>query len=662
MEIPLLTDIVIILGLAVLVILLFQKLKLPNILGFLVTGAIAGPQGLSLVKAVHEVEVLAEVGVILLLFVIGLEFSLSSLAAIKKAVFFGGGLQVVLTVATVGLLAYGVGFESNRAVFLGFLFSLSSTAIVLKLLQERGEISAPHGKLSLAILIFQDIIVIPMMLFAPILAGKSENVLVSILTLSGKGAGLILFVILSARYVMPEILYQVARTKSRELFILAIVVICFAVAWLTASLGLSLALGAFLAGLIISESDYSHQAAANILPFREIFISIFFVSIGMLLDLAFLIQNLPLILLLVICTFLLKGALTTIAAILLRYPPKTFILTGLVLFQIGEFSFILSRTGIEYQLLDPATYQYFLSVSILTMAATSFIVQYGERITNALLDTRLTGSVLNKLIRVRQQKKHFKGKEKEELNDHVVIVGFGINGRNVAAAARNSNIPYVVIELNPDTVRDEKSRGEAIIYGDAIHEAVLQYANIHKARVIVIAISDPSSSKKIISTIREKNKHVHIIVRTRFLNEMESHLRLGADEVIPEEFETSIEIFNRVLARYLVPKDEIEKFTRSIRSDNYEMFRELTQTRDKAFDLPGVEVAAVKVLDSPAGIAKKTIMEAGIWDNYKVTIVAVKREKEMIYDISQDFRIHREDVLYVIGKPDHIAEFSRKLS
>lgn len=231
MEIPLLTDIVIILGLAVLVILLFQKLKLPNILGFLVTGAIAGPQGLSLVKAVHEVEVLAEVGVILLLFVIGLEFSLSSLAAIKKAVFFGGGLQVVLTVATVGLLAYGVGFESNRAVFLGFLFSLSSTAIVLKLLQERGEISAPHGKLSLAILIFQDIIVIPMMLFAPILAGKSENVLVSILTLSGKGAGLILFVILSARYVMPEILYQVARTKSRELFILAIVVICFAVAW-----------------------------------------------------------------------------------------------------------------------------------------------------------------------------------------------------------------------------------------------------------------------------------------------------------------------------------------------------------------------------------------------------------------------------------------------
>lgn len=662
MEIPLLADLVIILGLAVLVILAFQRLNLPNILGFLLSGAIAGPYGLSLVQASHEVDILAEIGVILLLFVIGLQFSLKSLAAIKRAVFIGGGLQVLITIGVVALLAIGFGYETGEAIFLGFLFSLSSTAIVLKLLQERGELTAPHGKFALAILIFQDIIVVPMILFTPIIAGESKNVWISILTLGLKGLGLILVVILSARYVVPRLLYQVAKTKSKELFILTIVVICFAVAWLTSSFGLSLPLGAFMAGLIISESDYSHQATANVLPFREIFTSIFFVSIGMLLDLGFLFQNLPLILVFTIFTIVIKGIICTVAALILKYPPRTFILVGLSLFQVGEFAFILSKTGIEYDLIAMETYQYFLSISILTMAATPFLIKFGDRITSALLDTSLTGSFFKRLFRNVHTVSTPKSSKEEELKDHIIIIGYGVNGRNVAKAAQNSNIPYSIIELNAETVREEKRKGEPIVYGDAIHDEILHSVNLHKARVIVVAISDPSATKKIILNIRESNKHVYIIVRTRFLNEIDENLRLGADEVIPEEFETSIEIFNRVLTKYLVPKDEIEDFTRSLRADNYEMYRELGTNRQRPFVLPEMEISALKVINAPSGIAEKTLEEANIRNHYKVTVVAIKRDDQVYYELTADTKIHFNDVLYVIGKPEDIAILKHDLS
>ena len=319
MENLLIQDIVIILGLSVGVLLIFQKLKLPTIVGFLITGMIAGPYGLSLINAPENVAKLAEIGIILLLFLIGMEFSLKNLAAIKKTVYIGGTLQVVLTIIFVSFIAYSLGYKPGTAVFIGYLFSLSSTAIVLKLLQDRGEINSPHGKITLAILIFQDIIVVPMMLTTPLLTGESKSFANDLMFLALKGGALILIVIIGARYVVPKLLFQVAKTKSKELFILTIVVICFSVAWLSSSLGLSLALGAFLAGLIISESDYSHEAVANILPFREIFTSFFFVSIGMLLDSQFLIEHWWVILLFTILTFFVKGVIASVAAFFLKY-------------------------------------------------------------------------------------------------------------------------------------------------------------------------------------------------------------------------------------------------------------------------------------------------------------------------------------------------------
>lgn len=312
-EFPLLSDIVVIFGLATLVILLFMRMKIPTIIGFLFTGALAGPYGLSFVKASTAVDVLSEIGVILLLFVIGMEFSLKSLMAIKKAVFIGGSLQVFLTIAVTSVLANFLGFDWNIAVFMGFLFALSSTAIVLKLLQEAGQVNTISGRTTLAILIFQDVIIVPLMLFTPMLAGQTDNIALSLLFMALKAGLVILITIISAKYLIPNLLYRVAKTRSEELFLLSIIVTCFAVAYLTSLLGLSLGLGAFLAGLIISESDYSHHATGKILPFREIFLSFFFVSVGMLFDISFLFSNILVILSLTALTIFVKFILVAIS-------------------------------------------------------------------------------------------------------------------------------------------------------------------------------------------------------------------------------------------------------------------------------------------------------------------------------------------------------------
>lgn len=652
-EFSLLKDIVTILGSAVVVILLFQRFKIPTIVGFLITGILIGPYGFQFISAIHEVELLAEIGVILLLFVIGLEFSLKSLAAIRKAVLLGGASQVLLTTGVTYLVFQFFGYSFSKSVFLGFLLSLSSTAIVMKMIQDKNQVNSPQGKISLAILIFQDIIVVPMMLFTPFLAGQFEgNLMIELSFLLLKVVLIIVFVIVAARYVVPKLLYQVARSKSKELFILAIVVICFAVAWLTSMLGLSLALGAFMAGLIISESEYSHQATSNILPFREIFTSFFFVSIGMLLDFMFLLKHFPVILGFTLLVFLVKGMIAASAALILRYPFRIGILVGFALFQVGEFAFILSEAGMQYGLLSPSVYQYFLSVSILSMAVTPFIFNYGNRIADNIARSRITKGF----------KKVIPPKQKHEYEDHVVIIGYGLNGRNVAKAAKNSGIPYVIIEMNADTVVKERAKGEPIFYGDAVQDLILSEVNISKARVAVIAISDPDATKKVIVGIRDQSKHINIIVRTRFINEIEENMKLGADEVIPEEFETSIEIFTRVLQKYLVPMDQVEEFVKRIRSENYEMFRSMPSAYPtEKLDVPGVELNSYTVQQGPNVVIGKTLEESQIRNRYGVTLVAVKRNDEMKTEIGKDTRILQDDIIYVFGKPENLKKFEENI-
>lgn len=654
MHLPLLQDLVIILGFSIVVVFVLNRFKIPSILGFLFTGVLIGPHALSLIEAVEQVEIISEIGVILLLFVIGMEISIKQLLSIKKTVFVGGSIQVGATVLVASSVYYGLGYPLNESVFIGFLFSLSSTAIVLKVFQDRNELDTPHGKNALAILIFQDLIVVPMMLLAPIMSGQSENIGASILSLLIKASIVIVITIVSARYLVPKLMHIIAKTESKELFLLTTFAICFAVAFLTSEAGLSLALGAFLAGLIISESEYSHQATSTILPFRELFTSLFFISVGMLLDLSYFLNNLLIVILLVISVFVVKSIIAGLAIAVLKYPSRTVIITGVSLFQVGEFAFILSKVGIEYNLLTPSANQLFLSVSILTMLLTPFIIIFSEKIAFGVLRIKFLDNILkNKSVETKAQI--------DEVENHLVIIGYGINGSNLVKAAQYMNISYVVVELNAVTVREQKKNGIPIIYGDATEDHILESINLTKARALVIAISDTNATKTIMSKVRQMSHSLYTIVRTRYVKEIEELHALGADEVIPEEFETSIEIFTRVLHNFLIPQEDIEKFTNSLRSDNYSLFHKKSSF-PRAYtlpEIPGFNIISLSVKTDSGKILKKSIGDLDIRNKYGINILSIKRRDDFINIVKPSEKIRRSDILFVQGKQQNIDKFSK---
>jgi CPA2 family monovalent cation:H+ antiporter-2 len=657
MAIPLLSDLVIILGLSLAVILFLQRVRLPLVLVFLITGVVAGPHGLGLIRAVHEVEILAEVGVIVLLFSIGIEFSLKSLVRIWRTVILGGALQVLLTAATAFLLARAFGQTPREAVFMGMLVSLSSTAIVLRLLQERAEVDSSHGRSALGVLIFQDMAIVPMMLFTPILALGEGDVLAPLLGLAGKAVIIVGLVLVAARWLCPWILFRVARTRNREVFLLATAAMGLTAAWLTSLAGLSLALGAFLAGLVISESEYSAQALGEILPFKELFLAFFFVSVGMLLDLSYVVREIPEVMGTAILVLGLKAGVAALAVRLLGFSLGTAVVAGLALSQIGEFSFILSRTGLEVGLLPGDHEQLFLAVSVITMAATPFVLAGAPRLARRLeglpLPLWLLGSGPGKI------EAGLKGPE-ESFQDHLVIVGFGVNGRNLARAARVAGIPYVILETNPETVRRERAEGESIFFGDASHPAVLHHAGVGRARILVSAISDPGNTRRIVELGKRMNPGLFIVARTRYVQEVEPLSKAGADEVIPEEFETSVEILVRVLRRYLIPQVEIEEFVADVRSGGYEMFRKLAgkggvASLDLSSHLPDSEVGTVRVGER-SFLVGRTLKDSALRAEYGITLLAVQRAGETNANPGADFVFEAEDLLIVFGSPRQMVD------
>ncbi len=658
MEIPLLNGIVVIFSLAIVVILICHKLKIPSVVGYLITGIVAGPYGFSLINEIHEVEVLAEIGIILLLFTIGIEFSLKKLIELRKPVLVGGSLQLLLTGGISLLLAMLIGLSINQAIFAGFLITLSSTAIVLKIIQERGEIDSPHGRGSLGILIFQDVAVVPMMLIVPILVGIGEggNLSNELILLGIKGIVIIVAVVVSAKWVIPRLLYSIVKTKSRELFLLSIVLICFAVAWFTSKAGLSLALGAFLAGLIISESEYSHEALGSVLPFKDIFLSFFFVSIGMLFNVGFLLDNLILVILITLGVITLKALAATISAMVIGFPLRSAILVGLALSQVGEFSFILSRTGAQHGMFSGDSYNLFLAVSVISMALTPFIISSSPKLAQRAMSLPFP---------IRLKHGSYAQEHQEDLSEtlegHIVIIGYGLNGRNVARAASISEIPYVILEMNPDVVKEERDKGEPIYQGDACQEAVLKHFHIQKAKVLVIAISDPVAARGITEVARRLSKKVFIIVRTRYIRELEPLCELGASEVIPEEFETSVEIFSRVLHKYLIPKDEIEKFILELRSESYDMLRSVSKKthhfQNLKMHIPDMDIKSFRV-GATSNLIGKDMSEIGLRKDYGVTVLAIRRNTEVILNPHGEIRIEPNDILILVGLIDKLIDIS----
>ncbi|MFW5490604.1 MAG: cation:proton antiporter [Desulfovibrio sp.] len=656
MELAILGDMAILLALAVAVTSIFHTLRLPVIVGYLLTGVLAGPHGLHLIAMVHQVETMAEVGVVLLMFTIGADLSFGELMRLKKPVFLGGMLQVGLCIGIFGLMAAMLFSNPSQAVFVGCLIALSSTAIVLKLLNQRAELESPHGRMALSFLIFQDLAIVPMILITPFLAGTQPTSGMALLVPLLKAAGLVGALFLLSRRVIPAVLGFVVRTRSREMLLLTTLGLCLGIAYFSWMLGLSLSLGAFMAGLIMSESKYSLSALEGILPLRDVFISLFFISMGMLLNIGFLAHNLPKALLAFAAILLVKPLLSGLPALLLGYPARTAIITGLALAQIGEFSFVLAKEGLNLGLVQQDGYQLFLAASILTMCVTPVLVHLAPK----LADTITAWPFMARFNRLPTSTDPDGAvNEKYEKGHHLIIVGFGVGGRHLARTARQAGIDYVILETNPDTVREAAAAGEPILYGDAAYEDVLRHVGAEKARALVIVISEPASVRRITDTARSINPCLHIVARTRFLSEIGPLKELGANDIVPEELETSVEIFARVLAKYLIPRQDIERMVADVRNREYSLLVDEAAALAPLHTMQGLDIQAniaTLRVEKGAPLEGKTLGESDLRNQHGLSVVAVSREGKMIPNPGAEEELKAGDIAYVFGQVPSVTQ------
>ena len=656
-ELNVLRDLLVLFGLGVAVVVLFHRAKIPPIVGFLITGVLCGPYGFGLIRGVHEVEALAEIGVVLLLFTVGIEFSIQQLLRIRKFLFLGGGLQVGLTLLLTTLLSRLAGLAWPVATFLGMLVALSSTAIVLRLFGDRGEMATLSARGALAILIFQDLCIVPLVLLTPYLGGTGGEP-ITMLWVALKALLFLVAAVIAARFVVPRLLEIVVNTRKREVFLLTIVLLCLGTAWASSHIGLSLALGAFIAGLVISESPYSHQALGEMLPLREVFNSLFFVSMGMLFDVRTLLEHPALIIGALAATVAVKTAVTMGVAWVMGYPLRTAIILALAIAQIGEFSFVLSKVGLEANLLDAELYQLFLAVAVGSMALTPALHAVAPAVARTL------ERVVPRRLSAGRAMPGLDDQPLPHAEDHVVIIGFGLNGRNLARVLARNGIPYVAIEMNPETVRNERDRGVPVMFGDASRPEILEHAGIGRARVVVIAISDRAATAATVAAIRALNPLVHIITRTRYTLEMDGLFALGSDEVVTEEYETSIEIFARVLRRYFVPRDEIDRSVKEIRQSGYDAFRSISRPPTSAMGIERfLSNISLEVYRAEAGsaVAGRTLIESNLRAASGAAVVAIQRTNGggMLVNPQGRDTIEPGDAALLLGEPAQISAAGR---
>lgn len=656
MDIPILRDITIIFSVAALSLFICHKWRIPEILGYLITGILLGPYGLSVIHAVHEVEIMAEIGVVLLLFAVGLEFSLQHLVTLKRPALLGGFLQVGLTA---GLL-FGLSFVLFRyelpfSILLGMMASISSTAIILKVLGAKQQLDSPHGRVSTAILIFQDIAVIPMILALPLIAGHSAATGDSIGIMLLKAVGLIAVVFIGARIIAPRIFHMTAATKNQELFLLVVVLLCLGTALLSYKAGLSLALGAFLAGIMVTESGYGQQALGNVIPFKDVFTGFFFVSVGMLVQPMVFAAHPALIISSAAGILLSKTLIAGVVVLFLGYPLKTAIFTGIALAQVGEFSFIMASTANSLDIFPQGQYPIAVTVIVLTMAASPFYINAAPRLVEIFLNFPFSKKL--KAGTIQQE-----APRPNQLTDHMIVIGYGIIGKQVGKAAKKSGIGFSIIEMNPDTVREEKIAGECIYFGDASQDVVLEKAGIENARIIVVTIPDPAAVRRIVETARRMQPSIYIIARARYFLEMEPLHQLGANDVVVEEFETSIETFARALQKYQIGLDQIHDFTMEIRSDGYRLFRdnEAAGSCPSEMEISGMQTQTITVpVNSSAH--EKTLREMDIRFRYAINVLAIHRGNEKILNPGSDTVIHERDDLIIIGASQAITKLNEAL-
>jgi monovalent cation:H+ antiporter-2, CPA2 family len=651
-----LPQLVAVLGLGVVAALGVAFLRLPAVAGFMVAGAIASATGIVTDK--ESVDLLAEIGVVLLLFTIGLEFSLERLRRIWRLVVIGGALQVGLTtLATLGVsIAFGETF--SRGVFFGFLVALSSTAIVLRGLTERGEVDAPHGRFTIGALIFQDLCVVPMMLLIPVLGGQGgDNPALAIALAMGKATLFVVATLVGGRIVLSRVFKRVDLTHSREVFLLAVLVVCAGIAGVTAAFGLSLALGAFLAGMLLSDTAYGHRAMANVLPLRDVLTSLFFMSLGMLFDLRVVIEQPTLVLVLFAGMFFAKGLIATVASIAMKFPARVAWLAGVSLAQFGEFGFVLAKEGEKVALLTPYESSVLLAAGLLTMFITPVSMRLAPHVAAGA-----------QLLRPLERLLGARGIDEitatdERLKGHVIVAGHGLGGTLLIEALRSAQIPFLGIDLDAEAVRQARLRREPVYYGDATSDEVLSHAHLERAAALVLLLSDDDATRRAVSVARQLAPHVPILVRARRFADTPGFRQLGATDVVSEELEAGIEMIARVLRVKSVPINVLGPLVARARDGRGEGARRLTVPRVKLGEsriLDQLKVEPVLLAEGSFAIGK-TLGALELRRHTGAAAVAVERGGVLVEEVGADSMLEAGDVLWLAGGRDSVHRGVRYL-
>ena len=545
-----LTEILLVLLMATAVAVIFQKFHLPTILGFLLTGVIIGPQGLGILSDSEHIRMLAELGVVLLMLTIGLEFSVERLHGMQNVAVIGGSLQILVSIGLSMAFGWWRGWTFYESFFLGSVIALSSTAIVLKYLMDRGEIDSPHGRIALSILIFQDLAVVPIMIFLSAFGQSASSVGLALGFAFLKTILLLAGAFIFSRFLLPQLLYRVAAIRNREIFFLFSVVFCLGMAWGSGALGLSMAIGALLAGFMFANTGFSHQLIGDIIPFRHLFVSIFFVSIGLLFDVHFFFTHIALVLSVVSLVLFINFVIMTLLIMAFGFPPRVAVITGIILSQIGEFSFLLMEMARASGHITPELYQVLLSTAFMTMLMTPLLfamIPFVLKILSRFVIFGVPPESWNRADRTLAG-----------LHDHVILCGFGPTGRDLAMAFLEEKVPFVIIEMNPDKMREAKKMHMKVLYGDASNQEVLKRAGILRAKAVIVSFPDALGMTQIIRVVQDLNPDVSLAVRTRYAGQMPQLYALGADIVVTEEWEASHELNRLVLAQLDISKERIE--------------------------------------------------------------------------------------------------------
>jgi CPA2 family monovalent cation:H+ antiporter-2 len=646
-------EVLVLLCLAAAGLALFERLKLPAIAGFLVLGAIAGPGVLGIVQEPERVRALAEIGVVFLLFEIGLDLPLDRAQRLWRGALIGGGLQVVLTMGVVYAIAVAVGMEKGPALVLGGIIAMSSTALVLRLLADQGQVNTPHGQLATSILLFQDLSIVPLLLLVPLLAQNEGLSIASFGWTVVRLAAALAVVLYIVRFAVPRALDRMARLRSPDLFSILAIIIVLGSAFLAEELGLTLAVGAFLAGVAASSSPYAHQLFSEVVPLRGVVLGIFFTAVGMLFEPMVMFHHAPLVFSIVLAATLVKGTIITgVNALFLRRGVGVGALAGMALAQCGEFSFVLAEVAARSGLLSETLHQAVLAASIVSLIATPFLMRRAPELAEAL-EAKLSPGRRSNLRPARDAANHDRARDQER----VIVVGYGPAGRTLTKLLRSQHRPYLVVDANATTVAEAAKRGEHIVFGDAARPAFLERLGVAKAKFVTVAISDPLATRRIVARVRAAAPKLPILARARFVHEVEPLEAVGATRVVTEEYEGSIEFVRQALAQFDFHAGAIRNFVEAMRADDYGVIRSAPGLELDPWLVDLLRESEHEWISVPHHfVGDQSLAELDVRARTGVSVVAVDRSGSVDAVPSPGFRPRAGDRLLVLGTSDGLTD------